>query len=230
MVTLNQTADPLTCPVRAVRWALAANASAAATAPLLVFADSLRSIPTSHLRTVWSATLKAVGGDPRMHSLHSLRKASATTVYDAGCTELEVQRHGGWASTAYRTYIRTDAQKKISKALSDSRDNKTLLISFFLPPIPYSKFIPHAGMATYFYILYTYHSLNLYIFISSSSNTNLINILLNNLINLSINKYLLATPALLFIPSYSTMCSPMVKASLCRICRFIGDTWWILQI
>ena len=66
---------------------------------------------------------------------------------------------------------------------------------------------------TYFYILYTYHSLNLYIFISSSSNTNLINILLNNLINLSINKYLLATPALLFIPSYSTMCSPMMQSS-----------------
>ena len=57
--------------------------------------------------------------DRRRLSLHSLRKASATLAHTGGCSDLEVQRHGGWTSNAYRTYIQTDSHK-VNDVLSTS--------------------------------------------------------------------------------------------------------------
>ena len=59
--------------------------------PLLVFADKSTLIPTSYLRTEWTCTVKKMGVDHTLYSLHGLRKASATPPHMGGCSDLEVQ-------------------------------------------------------------------------------------------------------------------------------------------
>ena len=110
-VTLYPTEDEITCPVRAVSRILSETPGLQPSAPLLVFADKHPPMPTSYLRSAWVRTMRIIGADPNMYSLHSLRKASATLAHSGGCSELEVQRHGGWSSGAYRTYIQTDSHR-----------------------------------------------------------------------------------------------------------------------
>ena len=119
MSTLSPTGDPLTCPLQAVRTVLDTTPGLPMHAPLLVFVDKTTPIPTSYLRGEWARIMRAIGADHTLYSLHSLRKASATLAHSGGCSELEVQRHGGWSSSAYRTYIQTDNQK-VNDILSHS--------------------------------------------------------------------------------------------------------------
>ena len=119
VVTLFPTGDTLTCPTMAVREALAAAPDLGPTAPLLVFKEKLTPMPTSYIRAEWARTLNRIGEDHTVYSLHSLRKASATLAHSGGCSELEVQRHGGWSSSAYRTYIQTDSTN-VNQVLSHS--------------------------------------------------------------------------------------------------------------
>ena len=118
-VTLLPTGDSLTCPVAALHRALEATPGLPPSYPLLVFKDKHTPMPTSHLRAVWGRTLTQIGADPTIYSLHSLRKASATLAHSGGCSDLEMQRHGGWTSNAYQTYIQTD-NYKVTNVLSTS--------------------------------------------------------------------------------------------------------------
>ena len=118
-VTLSATEDPLTCPVMAVRAVLQLTPNLPASAPLLVFTNKLTPMPTSYLRAEWVRTMHRIGVNHTKYSLHSLRKASATLAHFGGCSELEVQRHGGWSPAAYKTYIQTDNQR-VAHVLSTS--------------------------------------------------------------------------------------------------------------
>ena len=120
VVRLSPTGDMLTCPVGAVTWALAAMPQATASSPLLAFKDTGRPIPNSHLRAAWGAAVRRAGADPSMYSLHSLRKTAATAAFRAGCTELEIQRHGGWSSGAHRDYIETETANKMNSVLMNA--------------------------------------------------------------------------------------------------------------
>ena len=122
-ITLSPMADPLTCPVKAVEDVLAMSPGLPPHAPLLVFPDTTTPVPTSYLRAEWGRIMTRIGQSTAQYSLHSLRKAAATTAYGGGCTELEVQRHGGWSSSAYRAYLKTQANKKINDILSRSITN-----------------------------------------------------------------------------------------------------------
>ena len=119
VVTLAPTSIPINCPVQAVKDVYNATQNAQPGDPFLVFPDLTTSIPTSYLRAEWARTMSRVGADHTKFSLHSLRKASTTVAHSGGCSELEVQRHGGWASGAYRTYIQTDTDN-VTNVLSHS--------------------------------------------------------------------------------------------------------------
>ena len=118
VVTIYPTQDPDVCPVGAITKAIHMMATLPRDAPLLVFPGKNTPMPTSYLRGQWAKMLNAIGESTSKYSLHSLRKASATTAYHGGYSELEVQRHGGWSSNAHRIYIRTDSNKKINDILS----------------------------------------------------------------------------------------------------------------
>ena len=51
----------------------------------------------------WRAALVAIGVDPKLYTLHSVRKAAASAIYNSGLTERHVQQYGAWASAAYKT-------------------------------------------------------------------------------------------------------------------------------
>ena len=72
-------------------------------------------VPCSLIKKTWDMALKAAGVDIKTYSLHSLRKAAVTQAHFKGCPDLEIQRHGGWRSGAYRTYIATQTEIKIFK-------------------------------------------------------------------------------------------------------------------
>ena len=58
--------------------------------------------------------------DKNHHTVYTktyIRKTVATIAYTSGRTELEVQRFGGWASQAHRTYISTMDSNKVNKTL-----------------------------------------------------------------------------------------------------------------
>ena len=118
VATLSPTTDSLTCPVRAVCDVMVAVPDLLPSAPLLVFKDKTTPMPTSYIWAEWARTLNHIGEDHTLYSLHSLRKASATLAHSGGCTVLEVQRHGGWSSTGYKTYIQTDSTNVLSQSLN----------------------------------------------------------------------------------------------------------------
>ena len=90
-VTLHPTQDPVTCPLMAIAQVLTATQGLPSSAPLLVFTTTMTSMPASHLCTQWARILRGMGVSPTKYSLYSIRKASATTAYGEGCSELEVQ-------------------------------------------------------------------------------------------------------------------------------------------
>ena len=123
-ITLFPTGDSLTCPVRAVKQIMERSQHLPPSAPLLVFPLTDTPVPTSYLRARWGQLMRSIGQNTDLYSLHSLRKASVTTAYGGGCSELEVQRHGGWSSKAHRAYIKTISNRKIGHVLSSSiKDN-----------------------------------------------------------------------------------------------------------
>ena len=88
-------------------------------------------MPTSYLRAEWVGTMKA---DHTLYSLHSLRKASATLAHSGGCSELEVQRHGG----GRRVHIKPTSQWTITKSMTFY---PLLLINHFFIYQPHPPFV-----------------------------------------------------------------------------------------
>ena len=122
------------CPVHSVKQVLRLTPHILGDTPLLVFLVTDKPMPTSYIRGVWIAALTAVGEDPSVYSLHSLRKASATTAYAGGFSEPEFHHFGGWSSQAHRIYIRTQEQKKISDILTRSMNSCTIFITHTTHP------------------------------------------------------------------------------------------------
>ena len=166
-VQINPTGDAITCPVWALRRSLTAVPGLSDTAPLLVFTHTGHPMPVSYIRTVWSTAVRRAGADPAVFSLHSLRKASATEAFQGGCTELEVQRHSGWASTAYKDYITTTSHNKISDTLNRAITTSPLLPhNHFLPPTHSQYFILARFGHFYTFILLLHCHVRLYLFIN----------------------------------------------------------------
>ena len=120
-VTLPLVPEVALCPVRAIRANIMAVPTKSQKDPLLML-PSRAPVPCSLVKKTWDTALHVVGVDITTYSLHSLRKAAATQAHAKGCTETEIQRHGGWRSTAYRTYIATRTGR-VTSALVDSIAN-----------------------------------------------------------------------------------------------------------
>ena len=85
--------------------------------PLFMFTDTREPIPTSEIRKHWKQGLMDLGLPEALYTLHGLRIAAATQAYDAGASELDVQRYGGWKSNVHRTYIRIAADRDVNNKL-----------------------------------------------------------------------------------------------------------------
>ena len=75
--------------------------------PLLVFRDSGKAITAPHLATVWQAAIVKAGLPYLNHSLHCIRKTSATAAANLGATEQEIRDLGLWRSQCYQRYVHT---------------------------------------------------------------------------------------------------------------------------
>ncbi len=62
-------------------------------------------LTVSKLRNVFNLLCQQIHLDPNQYSLHSLRRGGATTAYEQGAREKDIQRHGAWASTAFWDYV-----------------------------------------------------------------------------------------------------------------------------
>ena len=124
LITLQPTGDPETCPVRATKGALAIHHGFPPDSPFLLYPKTARPVSTAFLRAEWAAAVMRAGADHKQYSLHSLRKVSVTEAYAEGCSELEVQRHGGWASNAHWVYIDTARSTKVQTALGTAMKKK----------------------------------------------------------------------------------------------------------
>ena len=75
--------------------------------PLLVFIDSGKIITAPHLANVWQEAVRQSGLPTLNHSLHCIRKTSATTAADMGASEQEIRDLGLWRSQCYQRYVHT---------------------------------------------------------------------------------------------------------------------------
>lgn len=116
-ITLLPAQSGILCPVAAVTRMLIDVPTTHPEQPLLVFKADGNPICIPYITRIWNQALKTVGAPEHTFSLHSIRKAAATTAYQSGVPELEIQRFGGWSSHAYKIYISTKASNKVNKAL-----------------------------------------------------------------------------------------------------------------
>lgn len=70
---------------------------------------SVHYLTTGSLRQSFSVMMDTLGHNTSVYSLHSLRRGGATTAYQAGVVFTEIQRHGGWKSSAFWDYITPDS-------------------------------------------------------------------------------------------------------------------------
>jgi integrase len=68
--------------------------------------DGYRIITVRDLRLALSVLLTECDKDPRLFSLHSLRRGGATAAFQQGADPIDIQRHGGWRSSAFYEYVR----------------------------------------------------------------------------------------------------------------------------
>lgn len=115
-VKLGPSPNPTVCVVRAIRLMYAEIPTRSPLEPCFMFMDSRRAIPVEHVRKKWVQHLKNYGVETSALSLHSLRKAAATEAHNSGCSELDIQRYGGWRSNAHRAYI-TTSQATVNQAV-----------------------------------------------------------------------------------------------------------------
>ena len=94
------------CPISALDAMLKSAPRAASHAPLFVTRAG-RILPLGFLKRAWQRAIKAVGLPAHRLSLHSLRSGGATAAWGSGTvSELDLMRHGTWASTAWKGYVR----------------------------------------------------------------------------------------------------------------------------
>ena len=62
----------------------------------------------------------SLGNDPQQYALHSGRIGGATHLARCGATTTQIQRAGGWKSTAFMVYLRAGGEgaEMVSRALT----------------------------------------------------------------------------------------------------------------
>lgn len=115
-VKLAASPNPSVCVVQAFRRMYADVPSRSEQDSCFMFPDTCRPVPIEHVRRKWNQHLKANGVSTSTLSLHSLRKAAATEAHLQGCSELDIQRYGGWRSNSHRAYIST-SQEVVNRAV-----------------------------------------------------------------------------------------------------------------
>lgn len=108
--------DPHFCPVQAYQAMLQEAPTTTHNQPLLLFPGDGATMAIPYIAREWRNAQIATGV-PTPHTLHAIRKAAATVAFASGSSELEVQRFGGWASQAHKTYINTKDSNKVNYAL-----------------------------------------------------------------------------------------------------------------
>lgn len=105
------------CVVRAVQQMYKDIPTTVPEQPLLIFRADRAPLCIPYMVQIWNDALRQVGANQNVFSLHSIRKAAATTAFASGMTELEIQRFGGWSSNAHKKYITTKSARKVNQAL-----------------------------------------------------------------------------------------------------------------
>ena len=62
-------------------------------------------VTVSMLSADLNILLDALSLDASLYSLHSLRRGDATTAYSAGAQQMDIKRHGLWASDTFWLYV-----------------------------------------------------------------------------------------------------------------------------
>ncbi len=82
-------------------------------------AGALPPLTLPALREAFTVLLTAIGLNPDVYSLHSLRRGGASASYQAGVDAVHIQKHGTWRSDAFWNYIATDfANAPVPQALA----------------------------------------------------------------------------------------------------------------
>lgn len=106
------------CPVQNTALAIALSPTVSPAQAMFTYPSSTRPISVVTLRRVWADALTHIGVPPKQYTLYSIRKAASTTAFQMGCSQLEIQRFGGWSSEAYRAYITTRDSVSVNKAIT----------------------------------------------------------------------------------------------------------------
>ena len=77
-------------------------------------------IALGKFRTIFTLLCKQIGINPEDYSPHSLRRGGASYAKKNGATDTDIQRHGVWASAAYKDYLTAfpDEQSSVFAALA----------------------------------------------------------------------------------------------------------------
>ena len=105
VIFLPDTATSVLCPRRAYRDLIQTDPPASGRLPLLRFQDG-NPMPVCYIAQQWATLLRMVGVQPRMFSLHSLRRGGASYAYHSGGAAIQdIMSHGTGASDAVRAYL-----------------------------------------------------------------------------------------------------------------------------
>lgn len=118
-VFLPKGGDPLSCAYTFLKNALDEIPTSYARQPLAVFRNGAP-LTTSFLTQCLRTAVANMGLEPALHSLHSLRRSASTHAHDTGFTGEDIQRFGGWSSSAHELYIKSMAQVTVSSQLVDN--------------------------------------------------------------------------------------------------------------
>ena len=88
--------------------------------PLFTFPHTTRPIPVTYVRRVWQKALEKCGMKHKRYTMHSIRRAAATQAHMHGCSELDIQNYGGWASNAHRVYIKKTKSRQVNAVICDA--------------------------------------------------------------------------------------------------------------
>ena len=116
-VTVYPTQDPRYCVIKAMQAVIRDTPTLSNNNPMFMFPDTRQPVPMTFMNKHWAKALKALHIPTAPFSLHSLRKAAATEASRAGWHNADIQKFGGWASDAYKTYICTDSNSKVQRAI-----------------------------------------------------------------------------------------------------------------
>ena len=115
-LTLAPATNPILCPVTAYGEMIREAPTRNPLQPLLVYPKDGHTVTIPYIARTWKNAQVAVG-TTTPYTLHAIRRTAATVAFASGSSELEVQRFGGWASQAHRTYINTDDSNKVNRTL-----------------------------------------------------------------------------------------------------------------